>query len=162
MSKIRVGIVGVGNCASSLVQGIAYYSNQDNSSAGLMHERGGDYGPDDVEFVLAIDTDARKVGQDLSAAIFAQPNCTTVFAPDVPPSGTVVKMGKIFDGMADHMLDTGSERGFVRSDEPEADKEQIVAALKEARVEVMVNFLPAGSAGATRWEERRVGKEGRS
>ncbi|MES2442379.1 MAG: inositol-3-phosphate synthase [Pseudomonadota bacterium] len=151
MNKIRVGLVGVGNCASSLVQGISYYSNPDHSSAGLMHERIGDYATGDVEFVLAFDTDARKVGQDLATAIFAQPNCTTVFEPNVAPTGTIVQMGRILDGMADHMLDTGSERGFVRCDEPEADKATIVAALKAARVEVLVNFLPVGSEDATRF-----------
>ena len=85
MNKIRIAIVGVGNCASSLVQGIHYYADKNADSAiGLMHWQIGGYAPNDVEVVAAFDVDARKVGRDVAEAIFAAPNCTQVFARDVP------------------------------------------------------------------------------
>ena len=150
MRKVRVAIVGVGNCASSLVQGVSYYADPARGSAGLIHDFIGDYGPTDIEFVLAFDTDARKVGLDLSDAIFAAPNCTAVFQGDLPPSGVTVRMGQVLDGMAEHMSDRG-ERGFVRSDAPEAGAEDIVAALRESRADVLVNYLPVGSEEAARF-----------
>jgi myo-inositol-1-phosphate synthase len=150
MRKVRVAIVGVGNCASSLVQGVSYYADPSRGSAGLIHDFIGDYGPADIEFVLAFDTDARKVGLDLSEAIFAAPNCTAVFQRDLPPSGVTVRMGKVLDGMADHMSSRG-ERGFVRSDAPEASAEEIVAALRESRADVLVSYLPVGSEEAARF-----------
>ncbi len=118
MNQIKVALVGVGNCASSLVQGRYYYDGKPTAD-GLMHERIGGYRLSDIEFVLAIDTDARKVGKDLGEAIFAAPNCTTVFQHDVPATGVAVRMGRVLDGMAAHMEDAG-ERGFVRADAPEA------------------------------------------
>ena len=150
MKKIRVAIVGVGNCASSLVQGVAYYADPKRSAHGLIHETIGGYGPADVEFVLAIDTDARKVGRDLADAIFAPPNCTTVFQPAVPATGVTVMMGRILDGMADHMLDAGG-RGFVRAEAAEASREDVVAALHESGAEILLNYLPVGSEEATRF-----------
>ena len=145
MSKIRVAIIGVGNCASSLVQGLAYYRGRDEECSGVMHARIGGAAVSDVECVLAIDTDARKVGQDLADAIFAAPNCTKVFCPDVTKTGVTVMMGRVLDGMAAHMLTAPPERGFVVADQPEADKAQIVAALKESGAEILVNYLPVGS-----------------
>ena len=150
MGKIRVAIVGVGNCASSLVQGVGYYADPAHGAAGLIHDFIGDYGPADLEFVLAFDTDARKVGLDLSEAIFAPPNCTAVFQRDLPPTGVTVRMGRVLDGMAEHMSDRG-ERGFVRSEAPEAGTEEIVAALRESRADVLVNYLPVGSEEAARF-----------
>jgi myo-inositol-1-phosphate synthase len=149
--KIRVALVGVGNCASSLVQGIHYYSDPARGTAGLIHQYIDAYGPSDLEFVLAFDTDARKVGLDLSEAIFAAPNCTAVFQPEVPASGVTVRMGRVLDGMAPHMLNGRGERGFVQSGAPEATAEEIVAALKESRTDVLVNYLPVGSEEATRF-----------
>ncbi len=111
MSKIRAAIVGVGNCASSIVQGVAYYKAA-NDSAGLMHWDLGGYSPTDMEFVLAYDIDARKVGTDLAQAIFAKPNCTAVFA-EVPSSGVKVSMGRVLDGMADHMEHMPADRTSV-------------------------------------------------
>jgi len=151
MHKIRVAIVGVGNCASSLVQGVHHYADPARRGRGLIHAAIGGYGPADIEFVLALDTDARKVGRDLSEAIFAAPNCTTVFARDVPATGVAVTMGRVLDGMADHMLATDGGRGFVRADAPEAEKEEIVAALRASRADVLVNYLPVGSEQATRF-----------
>ena len=150
MTKVRTAIVGVGNCASSLVQGVHYYSDPSRGTGGLMHAEIGGYRPSDVEFVLAIDTDARKIGRDLSEAIFAPPNCTAVFQREIPPSNVPVMMGRILDGMAAHMRAAG-ERGFVAADAPEATKDEIVAALKDARAEVLVNYLPVGSEEATRF-----------
>jgi myo-inositol-1-phosphate synthase len=149
MNKIKVALVGVGNCASSLVQG-RYYYDGDRTPTGLIHERIGGYALSDIDFVLAIDTDARKVGKDLGEAIFAMPNCTTVFHKDVPAIGTPVIMGRVLDGMAAHMEGVG-ERGFIRCEEAEADQAGIVAALKASGAEVLVNFLPVGSEEATRF-----------
>src|SRR6185295_19289872 len=149
MNRIKVALVGVGNCASSLVQGRYFYSGG-RTPAGLIHERIGGYAISDIHFVLAIDTDARKVGLDLGAAIFAKPNCTKVFQSEIPATGVEVMMGRVLDGMAPHMHNYG-ERGFVRSDEPEASEDDIVAALKASGAEVLVNFLPVGSEEATRF-----------
>src|SRR6187431_1294298 len=150
MTRIRVALVGVGNCASSLVQGVHHYADRSNHGHGLIHPVIGGYGPGDLEFVLAIDTDARKVGLDLAEAVFAPPNCTAVFAGELPPIGVKVMMGRVLDGMAGHMLESGA-RGFVRSDAPEADKDAIVAALKASKTDVLVNYLPVGSEEATRF-----------
>src|SRR5688572_2303028 len=126
VTKIKVALLGIGNCASSLVQGIHYYSDPERQTHGLIHRVIGGYGPSDMEFVLAIDTDARKVGRDLAEAIFAAPNCTAVFHSDVPSTGTTVMMGRVLDGMAGHMLSAPGGRGFVRAEQPEATKEEIV------------------------------------
>jgi myo-inositol-1-phosphate synthase len=151
MEKIRVALVGVGNCASSLVQGVHHYRDPANRSRGLIHRDIGRYGPSDVEFVLAFDTDARKVGRDLAEAVFAPPNCTTIFHADVPATGVEVRMGRILDGMSEQMIEAGSERGFVAADAPEADRAQVIAALRESRSEVLINYLPVGSEEATRF-----------
>jgi len=148
--KIRVGIIGVGNCASSLVQGVSFYAEPERGTAGLIHDYIGGYGPADIDFVLAYDTDARKVGLDLSEAIFAAPNCTAVFHRDVAPMGVPVRMGQVLDGMADHMSSRG-ERGFVRASAPEASAEDVIAALRDTRVDVLVNYLPVGSEEAARF-----------
>ena len=151
MTKIKVAIVGVGNCASSLVQGVFHYGRPGRRADGLIHAEIGGYGPSDIDFVLAVDTDARKVGRDLSEAIFAPPNCTKVFNRDVPNTGVTVMMGRVLDGMADHMLSAPPERGFVRADAPEAGKAEVVEALKRSRAEILVNYLPVGSEEATRF-----------
>jgi len=147
MKPIKVAVIGVGNCASSLVQGVAYY-RQNNSSQGLIHDVIGGYGAGDVDFVLGVDVDKRKVGKDISEAIFAAPNCTAVFQPEVPASGVKVIMGKVLDGVADHMTGMG-DKGFLLADEAEATKESMVAAIKASGAEVLVNFLPVGSETAT-------------
>ncbi|MBU6268744.1 MAG: inositol-3-phosphate synthase [Sphingomonadales bacterium] len=147
MKAIKVAVIGVGNCASSLVQGVAHYRSN-NSSQGLIHDRIGGYGAGDVDFVLGVDVDARKVGKDIAEAIFAAPNNTTVFHPNVPATGAKVIMGKTLDGVAPHMTVVG-EKGFILADAPEATKESIVAAIKESGAEVLINFLPVGSQDAT-------------
>lgn len=147
MERIRVAVVGVGNCASSLIQGAAYY-RRTKSVSGLIHETVGRYGPGDVEFVLGIDVDARKVGRPLVQAIFASPNNTKVFEPNLELTPAQVIKGPVLDGVASHMVTSG-ERGFQISSEPEATQAEIVAALKAANVDVLVNFLPVGSYEAT-------------
>jgi len=149
MNKIKVALVGVGNCASSLVQGLYFYAGK-KAPGGLMHERLGGYGLADIEVVAAFDTDARKVGKDLSEAIFAKPNCTHVFQSEIPHTGVAVRMGRVLDGMAPHMMDYG-ERGFVRADAPEASEDDVVRALRESGAEILVNYLPVGSEDATRF-----------
>jgi myo-inositol-1-phosphate synthase len=147
MKPIKVAVIGVGNCASSLVQGVAYYRSN-NSSQGLIHDRIGGYGASDVEFVMGVDVDARKVGKDIADAIFEAPNNTAVFQSEVPPTGAKVMMGRVSDGVASHMTGMG-ERGFILADQPDATQAQIVAALKATGAEVMLNFLPVGSQEAT-------------
>jgi myo-inositol-1-phosphate synthase len=150
MSKVRAALVGIGNCASSLVQGVAYYRAANDNGAGLMHWNLGGYEPSDVEFVLAFDIDERKVGKDLAQAIFAKPNCTTVFA-EVPPAGVKVRMGPVMDGMAEHMEHMPADRSFVRARSAEPTAAEVVDALRAARADILVNFLPVGSEEATRF-----------
>jgi myo-inositol-1-phosphate synthase len=147
MKPIKVAVIGVGNCASSLVQGVAYYRSN-NSSQGLIHDRIGGYGAGDVQFVMGVDVDARKVGKDIAEAIFSLPNNTAVFEQNVPATGVKVMMGRILDGVADHMTGMG-ERGFIVADAVEATRESIVATLKASGAEVLLNFLPVGSQEAT-------------
>jgi len=144
VSEIRVAIVGVGNCASSLVQGIEYYkdANPEASVPGLMHVQFGPYHVRDVKFVAAFDVDAKKVGQDLSAAIFASENNTIKFS-DVPPYDVAVQRGVTLDGLGKYYSQT-----IVESDEAAAD---IVATLKERKVDVMVCYLPVGSEHAAKY-----------
>ncbi len=147
MKPIKVAMIGVGNCASSLVQGVEYYRNN-NSSQGLIHDRIGGYGAGDVDFVLGIDVDARKVGKDIAEAIFEMPNNTKVFQQSVPATGTKVIMGKVSDGVAPHMTTVG-EKGFIVANDTEATHDSIVKAIKDSGAEVLVNFLPVGSQEAT-------------
>ncbi len=144
MGSIRVAIVGVGNCASSLVQGVEYYRNADPESRvpGLMHVQFGDYHVNDIDFVAAFDVDAKKVGQDLAHAIFASEN-NTIKISDVPPSGVTVQRGPTLDGLGKYYMQTITEA----ADEPV----DVVAALREARVDVMVCYLPVGSEEAAKF-----------
>jgi myo-inositol-1-phosphate synthase len=147
---IRVAIVGVGNCASSFVQGLQYYRQGANDLAGLLHAEIGGYRPADIHVVAAWDIDRRKVGRDVAEAIFAKPNCTAIFCPDVEPTGTTVVMGPMLDGVAEHMLDyPQADRTFLPADEPQPDRAAVVAALRAAKVDVMMNYLPVGSQEAT-------------
>ena len=151
MAKIKIAIVGVGNCASSLVQGIAYYKEKsDRDAIGLMHWDIGGYKPFDVKVVAAIDIDKRKVGKDVSRAIFELPNCTTVFHQKVPRAGVKVTMGKILDGVSKHMKDYQEKYTFVVSDEKEPSKRDIINTLKASGAEMLLNYLPVGSEKATR------------
>ena len=152
MDKIKIAIVGVGNCVSSLIQGIHYYRDRNPEDAiGLMHYEINGYRPGDIEVVVAFDVDQRKVGRDVHEAIFAKPNCTTVFCPEFPKSGITVRMGKILDGVAGHMKDYPDDHAFVLSDEPEPTAAEIIRVLKESGAQILTNYLPVGSEDATRF-----------
>ena len=142
--RIRVAIAGVGNCASSLVQGIEYYrdAHPGDTVPGLMHVELGGYHVRDVEFVCAFDVDNAKVGEDLGKAIFRGQNNTIRFA-EVPPTGVTVSRGRTLDGLGEYYRETIEE-----SDEPEAD---VVQVLREARADVLVSYLPVGSEEAARF-----------
>jgi myo-inositol-1-phosphate synthase len=151
-SPVRIGIVGVGNCASSLVQGITYYDQRpDAEGAGLMHQKVGPYGPGDLVVASAFDVDMRKVGKDVSEAIFQPPNCTAVFCDRIPKTGVRVHMGRVLDGVSPHLEDYPEARRFLVSDQAEADGAEVVRALRESATEVLVNYLPVGSEEATRF-----------
>ncbi|MCD0442099.1 inositol-3-phosphate synthase [Glycomyces sp. A-F 0318] len=144
MGKLRVAIVGVGNCASSLVQGVEYYRDAapEDRVPGLMHVQFGDYHINDIEFVAAFDVDAKKVGQDLASAINASENNTIQFA-EVPPTGVPVLRGPTHDGLGQYYTEMVTES----SEEPV----DVVAALKEARADVVVCYLPVGSETAAKF-----------
>jgi len=149
--RIRIAIIGVGNCASSLVQGIEYYARREvHEASGLMHWEVGGFRPGDLEVVAAFDVDARKVGRDVSEAIFAPPNCTKVFQADVPKAGVPVRMGCVLDGVSPHMSEYGEARTFLVSDALESDPAEVVRVLRESGAEVLLNYLPVGSERATR------------
>jgi myo-inositol-1-phosphate synthase len=149
-NNINVAIIGVGNCASSLVQGIFYYSDKNSAEpAGLMHESLCGYRCNDVRIVAAFDIDERKVGHDVADAIFAPPNCTKAFYPDVPKIGVTVQMGRILDGYSDHMEGYSDERRFMPLAASEPTKEEVVTILRESNVDVLMNYLPVGSQKAT-------------
>jgi len=152
MNKIKIAIVGVGNCASSLIQGIHYYREKSPQDAiGLMHWEIGGYKPGDIEVVAAFDIDKRKIGLDVNEAIFSKPNCTTVFCADLQQSGVKVRMSKILDGFSEHMNNYDEKRTFVLADEPEPTEEEILKILKESGAEILLNYLPVGSEEATRF-----------
>jgi myo-inositol-1-phosphate synthase len=143
-STIRVAIVGVGNCASSLVQGVEYYKGADPDSQvpGLMHVQFGPYHVRDLEFVAAFDVDAKKVGFDLAEAINASEN-NTIKITDVPPTGVAVQRGVTHDGLGRYYRETITESP--------AEPVDVVAVLREARVDVVVCYLPVGSEDAVRF-----------
>ena len=143
-TEVRVAIVGVGNCASSLVQGVEYYQNADETSTvpGLMHVTFGQYHVRDVKFVVAFDVDAKKVGFDLSEAIFASENNTIKIA-DVPPTNVTVQRGPTLDGIGKYYADT-----IELSDVAPVD---VVKVLRDAEVDVLVSYLPVGSEEADKF-----------
>src|SRR5438067_4130795 len=152
MRKIRIAIVGVGNCASSLVQGLHFYegSATNGIAVSLMHKQIGPYRPGDNEIVAAFDIDRRKVGLDVARAIFAPPNCTKVFCENISLTGAIVRMGCVFDSYAPHMRDQDPLRTFLPL-EKESTREQIIEELRTSGAEIMVNYLPVGSEEATRF-----------
>jgi len=152
VKKIKIAIVGIGNCASSLIQGIEYYKDKNNNDAiGLMHWDIGGYKPYDIEVVAAFDIDKRKVGKDISQAIFELPNCTKIICDKIPLTGVKVMMGNILDGISEHMENYDSEYTFSPSDKKEATKEEIINILKESGVEILLNYIPVGSEKAARF-----------
>ena len=148
MDNIRVAIAGIGNCASSLIQGIEYYRTRNTSKIqGLMHQSIGGWGASDIRVVAAFDIDHRKVGHQLEEAMFAKPNCTRVFQSVLPPSGVTVQMGPVLDGVAEHMEHYGEDEAFRPADESPVD---VAAMLRESRAEVLICYLPVGSERAVR------------
>ncbi|GAA2674760.1 MULTISPECIES: inositol-3-phosphate synthase [Nonomuraea] len=144
MGSVRVAVVGVGNCATSLIQGVHYYKDADPDTRvpGLMHVKFGEYHVGDIEFVAAFDVDAKKVGRDLSEAIVASEN-NTIKITDVPPTGVIVQRGHTFDGLGEYYREIIEE-----SDEQPVD---VVQVLKDAKVDVLVSYLPVGSEEADRF-----------
>lgn len=152
MGRAKIGVIGLGNCASSLIQGIHYYGDQSGEDAiGIMHWDIGGYRPYDIEVVAAFDIDHRKVGKDVAEAIFQEPNCTTVFYRDIPNTGVTVQMGRIVDGFSEHMQHYDDAYTFVPANELEPDQDKVVRILQESGTEILVNYLPVGSEEATRF-----------
>ena len=149
MSKVRVAIIGVGNCASSLVQGVCFYrdAKEDDIVPGLMHVNLGGYHIGDIEFSAAFDVDKNKVGKDLNEAIFTQPNNTFKFA-DVPKTGVTVHRGMTHDGLGQYLSQ------IIEKASPPTD--DIVGILKDTKTDVVVNYLPVGSEEATKWYVEQV------
>src|SRR5881409_2186723 len=150
MRKIAVGIVGVGNCASSLLQGIEFYRAPDPATdghpVGLMHDEVCGYRPGDIEVVCAFDVDQRKVGHPLDAAAVAAPNNTRTLYPKLPHSNVVVEMGPVLDGVSEHMRDYPPEEAFVVAERRPAE---VAEVLRRSGAEILLNYLPVGSQAAT-------------
>lgn len=150
-TKIRVGIAGVGNCSSSLLQGIEYYKSLGSAPApeiiGLIHENVGGYRVSDFEIACAFDIDKRKVGRPVREAIFAKPNCTKIFYDRFERDGVPVQMGPVLDGISPHMSGYPEDRAFVASTQEPVDVERV---LRESKCDILINYLPVGSERATR------------
>jgi myo-inositol-1-phosphate synthase len=148
VSRIRVAIAGVGNCASALLQGIEHYRRVPRAvheAFGLLHLELGGYRPEDVEVVAAFDVDRRKVGRALHEAAFAPPNCTRVISDEIAKSEVVVEMGPVLDGVAPHMSDYAAERSFRVADEEPVD---VAGRLRASGAEILLCYLPVGSTRA--------------
>jgi myo-inositol-1-phosphate synthase len=157
--KIKVAIAGLGNCASSLIQGLEYYKDvgdNDELVPGLMHNVIGDYKISDIEVVAAFDIDKRKVGKDISEAMFEKPNNTTVFCSKIPKTGVIVKMSPVLDGVAEHMSEYSEEQRFIVADKKPCN---VVEELKKSGAQMLVNYMPVGSQEATEFLRRLVLKQ---
>lgn len=144
--SIKVAIVGVGNCASAIYQGLTYYKDSVGSNIpGVMFAEIGGYRLQDIEVVAAFDVDERKVGMPIGQAIFQEPNCARVFTSKVP-DGPTVQMGEVLDGVSDYMQNEREDRGFRAASKPPVD---VVKVLQESGADVLVNYLPVGSQKAT-------------
>jgi myo-inositol-1-phosphate synthase len=147
-NRIKVAIAGVGNCASSLVQGVEYYRDRPGVALdGIMRHSIGGYRCSDVEFVAAFDVDRRKVGRPLEEAIFAKPNCTRIFQSALPVSNVIVQAGPVLDGVAPHMADYPDDSAFRVVDLEPTD---VAAALRSSGAEVLVCYMPVGSERAVK------------
>ncbi len=152
MDPIKIGIIGVGNCASALLQGITYYRGNTYSDAiGILNWSINGYAPYDIKVVSAFDIDQRKVGKDIHDAIFERPNCTKKFVPNMPKSGVKVEMGKILDGFSEHMKDYEPDYTFLICDQKEPTMSDVVKTLKQSGTEILLNYLPVGSEEASRF-----------
>ncbi len=150
MKQINIAVVGIGNCASALIQGLHFYRESDGQDViGLMNWDLGGYLPADIHVTAAFDIDRRKVGQDVNRAIFALPNCTTVFHGELPSSDVVVKMGAVLDGVAPHMENYDVERRFEPAQVDDASMSAVVEELQRSGAQILVNFLPVGAQQAT-------------
>ncbi len=148
MGEIRLAIAGVGNCASSLLQGIDYYRNRaGEETTGLLYQEVGGYKIGDIRPVAAFDVDLRKIGKPLHKAIFAPPNCTTVFQRELTDYGVPVQMSPVLDGVAAHMKNHPEAHAFRVADAEPCDVAQV---LRDTKVDVLVSYLPVGSENATR------------
>ena len=150
MKPIRIAIAGVGNCASSLLQGLGYYAKPRSSNgqfmSGLLHPRIGSYAPTDIKVVAAFDVDVRKVGKPLEVACTALPNCTTRFIKQFPCYGIRVQMGPVLDGVAPHMRQYPPSQTFVIAKNRPVN---IAKTLNDSGAEILLNYLPVGSQRAT-------------
>ena len=155
MSKIKIAIVGVGNCASALIQGIEFYKHNlpkdSEPLIGLMHTDIGGYTLNDIQVVVAFDIDERKIGRPLHDAIFAKPNCTKVFQPYIADHNVTVMMGEVLDGVSEHMKGYPEGRTFLVADEKPCDVEEL---LREGGVDILLNYLPVGSEEAAKFYAR--------
>ena len=152
MENIKIAIVGVGNCSCSLIQGIHYYrKSEGEDTIGLMHWDIGNYKPYNIEVAAAFDIDKRKVGKDVAEAIFEKPNCTKVFCKDIPMTGIEVRMGRVLDGVSDHMQDYDDQHTFVLAEDPEPSREEVIRALRQTGAQILLNYLPVGSEKAARF-----------
>ena len=153
MSDIRIAIAGVGNCASSLIQGIHYYEHVQADGAdgtvGLAHPILGGYMPADIKVVAAIDIDERKVGRPLHEAVFALPNNTKTFFSDFTYDELNVVMGNVLDGVSEHMAAYPEHQRFVVADRPNASQAKIEKLLRDSGAEILMNYPPVGSQKAT-------------
>jgi len=144
--QIKIAVVGVGNCCSSLIQGLFYYKKAKHDVPGLMHPEVAGYKISDIRPAAAFDVDKRKVGKDLSQAIFQKPNCTKVFYSRIPNLGVKVKMGPILDSLASHLKEYPQEKRVVASREKTIN---VAEELKKSGAEILINYLPVGSQKAT-------------
>ncbi|NLW06701.1 MAG: inositol-3-phosphate synthase [Clostridia bacterium] len=148
MARINVAIAGVGNCASALLQGIEMYKQSPENVIGLMHYDLGGYKPGDIKVVAAFDVDKRKVGKSLKEAIFARPNCTTVFYSQLPDYPVQVHMGPVLDGISEHMANYDPDKTFIVANQEPCD---VAKVLKESGAEILINYLPVGSEKAAKY-----------
>ena len=161
MSKIKVGIIGVGSCAKSLVEGIQYYNENPEDKIGLMYPDIGGYGTKDIEFVMGFDIDVRKVNKPLAEALRAQPNCSmnhveTIYTNGDSNSSCVKSKAMVYsapelDGIAPHMHDYPDEVTFVNGAIPAESFDRTVELIKYHNVDVLINYLPVGSEDATKY-----------
>jgi len=161
MGEIRVAIAGIGNCASSLIQGIEYYNalgeNHPDIALGLMHYDLGGYRPGDIKIIAAFDIDARKVDRSLKEAIFAKPNCTKIFNGGLPDYPVTVGMGDVLDGVAPHMESYPEDRRFIVAKKEPCD---VVNVLKQSGADILLCYLPVGSEKATAFYAKACLKTG--
>jgi len=150
-NTINVALVGVGNCAAALIQGIEYYRHNSEDMLGLMHEELGGYLPSNIKVVAAFDIDERKVGKPLEVAVAAKPNCIEPIWEDLPHYDVEVQMGPVMDGVASHMIEYPENRAFRIAKDTPVDVERI---LKDTEADILMNYLPVGSEEAARYYAR--------